>query len=241
MKTHSIANSVTKAILGASALLAVSSTTMAQDLEITVTNLTKALYFTPIITAAHTPETNIFSVATAASPELQAMAEGGDISGLESILTNASANMIANPEGGLLAPAMSTTYDLTNTETNTHLSLGAMILPSNDGFVGVDSWMIPTEAGTYTMYLNAYDAGTEANNELVVEGGGAPGVAGIPAEPGGNAGMNGTGIATTESNTMVHIHSGTIGDDMSEGGKSDLDNRIHRWLNPVAKLTVIVK
>jgi len=40
---------------------------------------------------------------------------------------------------------------------------------------------------------------------------------------------------------MIHIHRGTLGDDDSMAGKSDLDNRVHRWLNPVAKLTVVVK
>ena len=116
-----------------------------------------------------------------------------------------------------------------------------MLLPTNDGFVGLDSWMIPTEAGTYTVYLNAYDAGTEANDELVVEGSGMPGTPGIPAAPGGNAGMNGSGVTSSETNMMVHIHPGNLGDDDLEAGMSDLDNTVHRWLNPVALLTVTVK
>ena len=175
-----------------------------------------------------------------ATAELQAMAEGGDISGLVSTLSNADANTSENPAAGLLAPGLSTTYTLTNDSTNTHLSLAAMVLPSNDGFVGLDSWEIPTEAGTYTINLNAYDAGTEANNELV-NGGGAPGVLGIPAAPGGDAGTNGTGVTDTESNTTIHIHRGNLGDEMVDGGKSDLNNSIHRWLNPVAKLTITVQ
>lgn len=116
----------------------------------------------------------------------------------------------------------------------------AMILPSNDGFVGLDGWEIPAEAGTYTIMLNAYDAGTEANNELV-NGGGAVGVLGIPAAPGGDSGTNGMGVTDTESNTMIHIHRGSLGDDVMDGGKSDLNNSIHRWLNPVAKLTITIQ
>ena len=130
------------------ALALASSSTMAQDLSITVTNLTQGLYFTPVITAAHTSENHIFMSGTSASDELQAMAEGGSISGLSSILTNADANINENPAAGLLAPAMSASFDLTNDSTNTHLSLAAMVLPSNDGFVGLDSWKIPEEAGT---------------------------------------------------------------------------------------------
>ena len=227
-------------LLSVSALIFASSQVQAQDLSITVTNLTQGLHFTPIITAAHVSDDHIFMVGTTATAELQAMAEGGDISSLATMLSNADANNSENPAGGLLAPGMSTTYMLTNDSANTHLSMTAMILPSNDGFVGLDGWEIPTEAGTYTVMLNAYDAGTEANNELV-NGGGAPGVPGIPAAPGGDSGTGGTGVTDTESNTMVHIHRGSLGDDNVSGGKSDLNNSIHRWLNPVAKLTVTIQ
>jgi len=228
------------ALLGASAMIFASSTAMAQDMSITVTNLTQGLHFTPILTSAHTSDTQMFMSGEAATAEIQMMAEGGDISGLVSMLGNADANNSENPAAGLLAPGMSTTYTLTNDSANTHLSMVTMILPSNDGFVGLDSWEIPTEAGTYTINLNAYDAGTEANNELV-NGGGAPGVLGIPAAPGGDSGTNGMGVTDTESNTMVHIHRGNLGDDDMDGGKSDLNNSIHRWLNPVAKLTITIQ
>lgn len=40
---------------------------------------------------------------------------------------------------------------------------------------------------------------------------------------------------------MVHIHPGNLGDDDLEAGISDLNNTVHRWLNPVAMLTVTVK
>jgi spondin N len=229
-----------KSLLAASMLIASSGVANAQDLEITVTNLTAGTYFTPLITAAHTSDLTMFTLGETASPELQMMAEGGDISGLSSILTNADADVNENPASGLLAPATSTTFMMTNMNGNDYLSLTTMILPTNDGFVGLNSWKIPEEAGTYTIYLNAYDAGTEANNE-VVNGGGAPGVLGIPAAPGGMAGTGGTGVTDTESNTSVHIHRGNLGDDDLVGGKSDVNNTVHRWLNPVAKMTITVQ
>jgi hypothetical protein len=232
MMNTNIKNNLKKmnTLLSVSALILASSQLQAQDLSITVTNLTQGLHFTPIITSAHTSDNHIFMVGTTASAELQAMAEGGDISSLVTMLANADTNTSDNPAGGLLAQGMSTT----------HLSMATMILPSNDGFVGLDGWVIPTEAGTYTVMLNAYDAGTEANNELI-NGGGAPGVLGIPAAPSGGSGIDGTGVTDLESNTMVHIHRGSIGDDDVNGGKSDLNNSIHRWLNPVAKLTVTIQ
>lgn len=223
-------------------LLAVASqSTLAAELEVEITNLTKGLYFTPVLITAHDSEDKLFEVATEASAALQAMAEGGDISALVTQASASSSDIAENPAAGLLAPAASATAELTTTDSNEYLSVAAMLLPTNDGFVGLDSWKVPTEAGTYTVYLNGYDAGTEANNELVVEGSGAPGVLGIPAAPGGQAGTNGTGITTGDTNTMVHIHPGALGDDDLEGGNSDLNNTVHRWLNPVAKLTVTVK
>jgi len=230
-----------KSLIAAGLFLATSGFAQAQDLEITVTNLTQGTYFTPVITAAHTGELAMFTTGMAASPELQMMAEGGDISGLSSVLSNADADLNENPAGGLLAPAMSTTFMLTNSDGNDYLSMTTMVLPTNDGFVGLNSWKIPEEAGTYTIMLNAYDAGTEANNELLLDGSGAPGVLGMPAAPGGLAGTGGTGVTTEEANQTVHIHRGNLGDDDLAGGKSDVNNTVHRWLNPVARMTVVVK
>lgn len=114
-----------------------------------------------------------------------------------------------------------------------------MLLPTNDGFVGLDGQHIPRQPGVYTYYLHGYDAGTEANDELIT-GGGAPGVSGIPADPGGNAGTGGSGVAGSDHNAHVHIHRGVVGDMDPAGGSSDLDAGVHRWQDPVAKVTVTV-
>ncbi|KPH62928.1 spondin domain-containing protein [Pseudoalteromonas porphyrae] len=226
--------------LAAIAVLA-SQSVMAAELELKLTNLTQGIHFTPILITAHNNEEHLFEVAMPASTALQTMAEGGNLDPLVAQATAAGSDMAANPAGGLLAPTTSTMTTLMTTDGNDYLSVTAMLLPTNDGFVGLDSWKIPTEAGTYTVYLNGYDAGTEANDELVVAGSGAPGTPGIPAAPGGNAGTGGAGLTSTESNTNVHIHAGNLGDDDLSAGASDLSNTVHRWLNPVAKLTVTVK
>nr|WP_051090333.1 spondin domain-containing protein [Psychromonas ossibalaenae] len=220
--------------------MALSMTAQAAELDIHITNLTGGLYFTPVLLAAADGNTHLYQTGETASTELQAMAEGGDISGLAVLVEAAGGVKVENPAAGLLAPGASANNIMLDTGSNTHLSLTAMILPTNDGFVGLNNWQVPTMAGTYTIYLDAYDAGTEANDEII-NGGGTPGAAGIPAAPGADGGMNGSGLSSTQSNTKVHIHPGNIGDMDAEGGKSDLDSRIHRWLNPVAKLTVTVK
>ena len=106
------------------------------------------------------------------------------------------------------------------------------MLPTNDGFVGLDSWAIPATPGTYSFTVNAYDAGTEANDELSVN------IPQPPVEFG--VGTGGTGVSSSDSNTMIHIHRGSIGDSDATGGISDLDNQVHRWLNPVARITVVI-
>ena len=169
-------------LLTLSALMALSPLTMAQQLEVTVTNLTNGIHYTPLVVTAHTDAVSLFTLGESASAELQAMAEGGDISGLVTVLGDASADVVENPAGGLLAPAASTTAMLDTDDANMYLSVAGMMLPTNDGFVALNSWPIPTEAGTYTVYLNAYDAGTEANDEII-NGGGASGTPGIPVAP----------------------------------------------------------
>ncbi|NOX92986.1 MAG: hypothetical protein GXP18_11215 [Gammaproteobacteria bacterium] len=210
--------------------------------DVTITNLTNGNHFTPLLVTAHDSDTHLFQVGMPASLPIEHMAECGHLDPL--FLTPevgaADADTIDNPATGLLAPGTSTSAMLVTTET--HLSIVAMVLPTNDAFLGLESQYIPSEAGTYTYYVNAYDAGTEANDEMLMTAGECAytdsGM--IPGAPGMDAGMNGTGVATADSNTMIHVHRGVLGDQDETGGTSDLNSTIHRWQNPVAKITVVV-
>jgi len=227
---------------GALSLVLSSSFVQAAEFTVSVQNLTQGIHFTPLLVAAHPSKNTLFKAGYSASPALQAMAEGGALTGLTADLDAISGQYIANPAGGLLAPGKSTTTTTINTHDskNQYLSVVAMMLPTNDGFIGLSNYPIPKHAGTYTININGYDAGTEANDEII-NGGGAPGTAGIPAAPGGDGGKNATGAAAADTNTKVHIHRGVLGDTDANGGISDLDSRIHRWLNPVARVTITVK
>ncbi len=214
----------------------------AADINVRIINLTNGIWFTPLLVAAHPEGTSVFTTGQPASASLQAMAEGGDISGLSSDLQGIGATVEEDPAGGVLPPAMSANVDInTDGTSNTQLSVVAMLLPTNDAFAGLNSVTIPTVPGTYVFNVNAYDAGTEANDEQLAAGGGVPGAAGIPADPGGLAGTGGTGAAAADANANVHIHRNTLGDTNATGGPSDLDSRIHRWLNPVVRVVVTVR
>ncbi|BCV39179.1 MULTISPECIES: spondin domain-containing protein [Shewanella] len=220
--------------------LPLSQLSQAAQLEISINNLTHGNHFTPLLIAAHDGNSHLFQAGEPASSALQKMAEGGDISELQQAVTANNGVIVANPAAGLLAPGARVEKVMLDSGALTHLSLVAMLLPTNDAFVGLDGWEIPSTPGSYTLYLNAYDAGTEANDEQIT-GGGAPGVPGIPAAPDGMGGQNGTGVMDDSSNDRVHIHPGLLGDTDPNGGISDVDSRIHRWLNPVAALIVTVK
>jgi len=208
-----------------------SQSLLAQEIDVKIHNNTNGIYFTPLLVSAHPSTTSIFSLGSVASTNLKAMAEGGDITGLSADLATVSSNSVENPAGGLLAPSTSTTTSISTALANTNLTITAMLLPTNDGFVALNNWKIPTTTGTYTIDINAYDAGTEANSEKITD---------IPADPGLKAGTGGTGVSTVIEG-FVHIHRGNIGDSDAAGGKSDLDVSSQRWLNPIATVTVTVK
>ena len=229
-----------KKLIASLALIA-SANSFGAQLDIEITNLTRGSWFTPFLVAAHMADNKLFSAGSAASTSLQAMAEGGDISALVADLSAGNASIVENPAGGLLMPGASTRASL-NTDgapDNTALSIVAMLLPSNDGFVGLNAISIPQAPGTYVYMVSAYDAGTEANDEVI--GSGAPGEPGYPAPPpiAAASGTGGAGV-NTAAEGFVHIHRNVLGDTDLSGGMSDMDSTVHRWLNPVVRVVVTV-
>ncbi|TDF34415.1 hypothetical protein EYS14_24325 [Alteromonadaceae bacterium M269] len=268
-------------IIGMAALGLMSALNAAHAVEVQIefTNLTRGMSFTPRLLVAHNENIDLFEPGTAPTERLAWMAEAGVIvdaqnpagvgSNFESFLNspeNADNNafqgfgLSAPPHG----PASTRNYTF-DTEDFPLLSLVTMLIPTNDAFAGLDSWRIPTEPGTYSVTLNAYDAGSEANDEIsslrtdvVEEGTGLalggyalPGMAGSgnPNAVGELAvGDGGTGVAiqitngtlADEREGIVHIHRNVLGDTDPNGGISDLDSRVHRWLNPVARLTITI-
>lgn len=224
----------------AMALIGSVSTASAAEYQVTVTNLTSGLYFTPVIASAHAGSVAMFRSGTPASPELQAIAEGGNVAPMAALLESVGASVAMGD--GLVAPGATVTLTLQDSgnEGNSVLSVTSMLLPTNDGFLGLNSVPLPGADGpaTHTWNVNGYDAGTEANDELV--GSGAPGEAGFPAPPpvvATGTGTGGHGIPA-QAEGFVHIHRNVIGDLNPTGGDSDINTAVHRWLNPVARVTV---
>lgn len=218
----------------------------ADDWAITVTNLTNGNSFTPLLLTATPHDTHLFTPGTMASSELALMAECGDISGLVGTALVTSSNS-QNPAGGLLKAGMSTTTTIANIDqaVNTHLSVVAMILPTNDAFIGLDSAHIETfdaaaASNTHTFFLMGYDAGSETNDELF-SAGCALGQAGMPMAELAGTDTGGDSTTAEDISKTVHVHRGVLGDAVNDSaGSSDLNSTVHRWQNPVAKVTVVV-
>lgn len=230
-----IKNSV--ALVLATTAMGLTSLANAAEYEVSITNITAGVYFTPLIVSVHSPDVAMFKAGTEASTQLQAIAEGGDVSSMAALLESVGASVGTGT--GLLAPGATETITVNSSDSNTVLSVAGMLLPTNDGFVGLNSVSMPISGGSTSYFLaRGYDAGTEANDELV--GSGAPGEAGFPAPPpvvASGTGTGGTGVPG-QAEGFVTVHRGVLGDLDPNGGHSDINAAIHRWNNPVARISV---
>ena len=115
----------------------------------------------------------------------------------------------------------------------------------------MDSIEIPTEPGTYTYYLNAYDAGTELNDELnsartdVVEAetGNALGGYGVPGVAGGGGEAAGYDVVRDDLADAVRLHQGVVtsanADDPSrEGLSTSVLTEAHRFDFPTSRVVI---
>ena len=211
------------------------------EIQVEITNLSHANYLTPILVATHPRTLDMFELAEPASDELRAIAEGGDVAPMQAALLGGGASVsVAETSSGapVLGPGETATAIVEVDRTNRKLSLAAMILPTNDGFVGLDSINV-RKVKKRTVFLRSYDAGTEGNDEILNPGaGGVVGTPGIPGDPSGLSGTGGSGVSNADFNDTVHIHRGILGDDDPSGGSSDLDRSAHRWSDPIARVVI---
>lgn len=138
-----------------------------QVYTVTVTNLTKGISFTPLLTATHTSDIKLFEVGQASSDALSRIAEGGDVSVLKDSLDLSDKVASTHATAGLLLPGKSVSYNITSRAFVSFVSITSMALPTNDTLVALNHAVLPGyRTGIDTYYMTAYDAGTETNDEL---------------------------------------------------------------------------
>ena len=185
--------------------------------SVTITNITKGTLFTPILVVTHKPGHPVFQLGEPASEELIAIAEGGDTQPFQDKLLGSGMGYDAVSTGAPLLPGESVTVTVKTNGRFNHVSLAAMLLPTNDGFVAINGMRLPYRMNTTV--VPGYDAGSEINDEL------------CDNIPGPHCG--GSPFSVEDGEGYVHIHNGIhgIGGELSA---SDYD-----WKNPVAYVKIV--
>ncbi len=216
---------VVKRLISATALSfllftsAAASTDRNAHYEVTITNLTYSINLTPILVASHYSGVSILKLGAPASEALTPLAEGGATAPLTELLHRNSKVVDVQTSGGLLAPGESVTVVVRAKKNANRISIASMMLPTNDGFVALNSAYAPKHGhGSATFYSPGYDAGTEPNDEMC---------ANIPGPTCGGAGPS----PDVDGEGFVHIHRGIH-------GIADLAADKYDWRNPVVKVKV---
>ncbi len=211
-------------ILVAAALFATAGLASAQTAgqivgQITITNLTGDHILSPAVVATHNMDAAaVYTPGEPASSELTSLAEEGRGDPLAAML-------MADPgvlnvvhitgAGGPIMPGESATATIGFDYDHPMISVAAMLVSTNDGFIAARV-MIPAR-GSRTYMVGAWDAGTEANTESCMH---------VPGPPCGTH----DGRMTDGAEGFVHIHRGIRG---TGGVPASKD-----WRNPVAMITV---
>jgi len=184
------------AVVASTALL--SSASQAALVEVEVTNLFEAngAAFSPVWLGFHDGTFDSFDTGTASSASLQALAEGGDVSGISSDFSNTSTGqqgLLTAPAGfpgaPIFEPGESATSGVFNIDAvnNGYFSFLSMLVPSNDAFLGNDDAMAYSLFDADDNFVgldilvvgqDVWDSGTELNT-----GYGAAFLVGANAQP----------------------------------------------------------
>ncbi|MGH8188098.1 MAG: spondin domain-containing protein [Steroidobacteraceae bacterium] len=192
--------------------------------EITVTNITRGQQFTPILVASHKAGLRLFELGTPASSELQIVAEEGNVAPLTQALQAMPGVLEVTNSGALLDPGASVKIRVRTRGSFDHVSVAAMLIPTNDAFFAVNGARGPRGRGTRILTSVAYDAGSERNDELC---------ASIPGPFFAECGGPGGGAAPAGGEEgYVHVHAGIH-------GIGDLTASQRDWRNPVARVTIL--
>ncbi|MCI0585123.1 MAG: spondin domain-containing protein, partial [Chloroflexi bacterium] len=127
--------------------------------------------------------------------------------------------------GALLDPGASATITVAGQGAGDRITLAAMLIPTNDGFVALVDAAAPRPGRSLVFRAPAYDAGSEQNDELCES---------IPGPFFEECGGPGGGGSPGNGEGYVHIHAGLHGiGDMTESERD--------WRNPVAEIVITAK
>jgi len=194
--------------------------------EVTVSNLSEAQPLSPPALVLHRSGYHLWQIGSAASDGLEQLAEGGATSAL---LAEATANpsvKATKADSAVILPGMHSSVIITSDSyDDLALSLAAMLVNTNDGFIGLNAESLSGLAvhDSLSRDVVAYDAGTEANSESAAT---------VPGPAAGGEGYN----STRDDRGTVGGHPGVISAD--DGLAGSVLTAAHRFDNPVARVTI---
>jgi hypothetical protein len=222
-------------LVGTSGIAAAGNRRGEATYEVTIENLTSGTgqWFTPPVVATHRPSTGMFTVGEPASFEVKEIAENGNLAPMLMALEDdkhvADHVVAASGSPPPLAPGNSVTVGITGDRGRKYLSWVSMLICTNDGFTGVDTFRLPKRVGDeVAIETNAYDAGTEVNTEDFADI--VPPCQVLSGVSSDDAGTGASDPALAEDG-VVHPHAGV------EGGE-DLLPEVHDWEDPVGRITI---
>ena len=189
--------------------------------QLKITNLMPNQSLTPLLAATHTSAFSVFVAGTSATSGVKTMAEDGNVAPLSTTLNGNASVMQVATGSGLTTPAVTTTLNIVGGGSFNWVSIVAMLIPTNDTFVGART-TLPAAGELKVIYANAYDAGTEVNDQLC---------ASIPGPNYPECGGPGTGGAPGNGEGAVVISNG-IRDGLGDFGSN------RDWKNPVVRVTI---
>ncbi len=216
--TNRISNLALTALCSSMLLSSVALADGSAGYKVTITNLTRAQAFTPILVASHRKGVKLFELGSVASDELSALAEGGDVVPLTNALEADDRVIDTADSGGLLMPGESVTVTVSAQHGAKEISLASMLIPTNDSFIALNGVKAPKNKKTAVYYSSGFDAGSELNDENCMN---------IPGPVCGGTG----GSPEAGGEGYVHISSGI-------SGIADLAADTYDWRNPTAKIVI---
>jgi hypothetical protein len=186
--------------------------------HITITNVTRGQVITPPVVISHNKDFSLFTPGQPASDQLTVLAEDGVTDSLVNLLSTDPNVYDYAVSGAGLMPGESVTLDLWVKDGFRKLSAAGMLASSNDAFFAIDGIHIFPKVKNRMESANAYDAGTEANNESCDY---------IPGPPCDSHFVR----ATEGAEGFVSVHSGIF-------GIGDLEPSQFDWNNPVAEVMI---
>lgn len=136
----------------------------AVDYRITITGLSEGQPLTPPLIAVHNDSASIFEVGGTASAGLELLAEEGATADLQNELIPVAGVWTVSIASDAPGFEHQTTIAA---EPGQLISIVSMFARTNDNFIGVSNFVLPSRGSNETIESSAYDAGTETNTGLV--------------------------------------------------------------------------